>query len=83
MTSPGTIELLGASLLILITMYAFVLGYISKSLADDISRVAVNLNDIVHGENVDLDHKLPVVSNDETGDLVVAFNKIIELAKAT
>jgi signal transduction histidine kinase len=81
-TSPGTIELLGASLLILIIMYAFVLGYISKSLADDISRVAVNLNDIVHGENVDLDHKLPVVSNDETGDLVVAFNKIIELAKA-
>ncbi|HOL92558.1 MAG TPA: HAMP domain-containing sensor histidine kinase, partial [Clostridiales bacterium] len=28
------------------------------------------------------DRKLPVTSNDEIGDLVVAFNKILELAKA-
>ena len=81
-TSPGTIELLGVSLMILIVLYASVLGYISKSMADDISRVAVSLDDIVHGENVDLDRKLPVTSNDEIGDLVVAFNKILELAKA-
>ena len=81
-TSPGTIELLGVSLLILIVLYASVLGYISKSMADDISQVAVSLDDIVHGENVDLDRKLPVTSNDEIGDLVVAFNKILELAKA-
>lgn len=81
-TSPGTIELLGVSFIILILLYAFVLGYISQSMADDISRVAVSLDGIVHGENVDLDRKLPVTSNDEIGDLVVAFNKILELAKA-
>ena len=81
LTSRGTIELLGASLLTLMLLYASVLGYLSKSLADDISRVAQNMNGIVHGENVDLDRKLPVISNDETGDLVVAFNKILELVK--
>ena len=81
-TSPGTIGLLVVSLLILILLYAFVLGYISKSMADDISRVAASLDGIVHGEDVDLDRKLPVTSNDEIGDLVVAFNKILELAKA-
>ncbi len=80
-TSPSTIELLGVSFLFIIILYAFVLRYLSKSLADDISRVAINLSDVVHGENVNLDQKLPVTSNDEIGDLIVAFNKILDLAK--
>jgi signal transduction histidine kinase len=79
--STDTLEIIGTCFLILVMLYALVLRYLSKSLADDISRVANNLNDVVHGEDVDLDRKLPVTSNDEIGDLVVAFNKILDLAK--
>jgi signal transduction histidine kinase len=79
--SQSTIELLSISFLVIIILYAFVLRYMTKSLAEDISRVAINLNNVVHGENVNLDQKLPVTSNDEIGDLIVSFNKILDLAK--
>lgn len=80
-TSVNTIILLGLSFLILILLYAFALSYFSRTLAENISRVATNLSDVVHDEDVNLDQKLPVTSNDEIGDLVVAFNKILALEK--
>ncbi len=79
--STETIEIMVTCSLILIVLYAFVMRYLSKSLADDIYRVANNLNDVVHGENVDLDQKIPVTSSDEIGDLIVVFNKILDLEK--
>jgi two-component system NtrC family sensor kinase len=67
--------------LALLFLNVFVLYYFSKSLADEISLVAENLTEIAEGENVDLDRKLAVISNDELGDLVVAFNKIQQKEK--
>ncbi len=67
--------------LALLFLNVFVLYYFSKSLADEISLVAENLTEIAEGENVDLDRELAVISNDELGDLVVAFNKIQQKEK--
>ncbi len=56
----------------------FVLFYLSKSLTDDISLVTENLSEIAAGAEVNLEKKIPITSNDEIGDLVVAFNEIQE-----
>ena len=36
---------------------------------------------LTNGNVVDYDNKLPVVSNDEIGDLTINFNKILDLEK--
>ncbi len=70
------------SFLVLITVNIIVLSYFSKALSDDIRLVAYGLNKIVEGNHADLNKKLPVTSNDEIGDLVLAFNRIQDLEKA-
>ena len=65
----------------LLALNIFIIYFFSKTLAGEISLVADGLTEIARGKNVDLDHKLAVTSNDEVGDLVIAFNKIQELQK--
>ena len=65
----------------LLILNSIVLYYFSSSLSEDISLVAQSLTNLAEGEKVDLDQKIPVTSNDEIGDLVVAFNKILDLEK--
>ncbi len=69
------------SFFVLLCINIFILSYFSKSISDDISLVAHNLNDLAEGGKIDLDKKIPVTSNDEIGDLVIAFNKIQDLEK--
>jgi signal transduction histidine kinase len=64
--------------LALLSLNIVVLYFFSRNLSGEISLVAQNLGEIADGEHVDLDKKLAVTSNDEIGDLVVAFNKIQE-----
>lgn len=66
----------------LLLLNIFVLYYFSKTLSGEISLVAKNLTEIAKGETVNLEMKLPVTSNDEMADLIIAFNKIQELEKA-
>jgi signal transduction histidine kinase len=66
------------SILTLLALNIFVLYYFSKSLSDEISLVAKSLTEISKKDRTDLNKKLAVISNDEIGDLVVAFNKIRE-----
>jgi signal transduction histidine kinase len=70
------------NLISLLILNIVVLYYFSKSISGDISLVAKNLTEIAKGETVNLDMKLPVTSNDEMADLIIAFNKIQELEKA-
>lgn len=79
--STETITFFLISFIALFGLNASVLSYFSKTLTNDISRVAKNLAEIAEGGNIDLDKKLAVTSNDEIGDLVVAFNKIQDLEK--
>ncbi len=69
------------SFVILFILNCIVIIYIARDLSDDISRVAQNLSEISESAEVDLDSKLPITSNDEIGDLVIAFNKIQKLEK--
>ena len=53
----------------------------SNYIIDDINRVSKALLKISKNKNVDFNYKLPVISNDEIGDLVNAFNQIQTLTK--
>jgi signal transduction histidine kinase len=68
--------------IILLILNFLVLYYISKSLVSDISIVAKSLVEIAEGDEVNLDKKIPITSNDEIADLIVAFHKIQELEKS-
>ncbi|MDJ0307071.1 HAMP domain-containing sensor histidine kinase [Dehalobacter sp.] len=81
-SSNNTVLYFIISFIALFILNFIVLNYFSRSLGEDVSRVAKNLSDISHGVNVDLDQKLAITSNDEIGDLIIAFNKIQEKEKA-
>jgi len=65
----------------LLAFNIFVLYCFSSSMTGEIASVAEGLTEIGNGEDVDFDKKLAVTSNDEIGDLVIAFNKIQEREK--
>lgn len=66
---------------ILLFLNIFVLYYFSRSISADIAQIAESLSEIAEGEEVDLDKKIPITSNDEIADLVIAFNKILDREK--
>lgn len=76
-----TISFFVVSFITLLLLNVIVLYYVAKNLSGDISLVEESLTDISNGKNVDLEKKLAVTSNDEIGDLVMAFNKIQEREK--
>ncbi len=80
--SPKTVNYFIGCFLALLLLCIIVLYYFSKSITSDISVVAANLSKIAEGDKVNLDKKIPIASNDEIGELIVAFNKIQELTKA-
>jgi signal transduction histidine kinase len=53
-----------------------ILIYFSKTLSDDISLISASLTEIAEGEDIQLENKIAVTSNDEIGDLAIAFNKV-------
>ena len=57
------------------------LWYFANYIANDIKRVSNALLKIAENNNINAEQKLPVVSNDEIGDLVNAFNEIQHLTK--
>ncbi len=67
--------------LALLVVTLIILSYFANYIANDIERVAKALLDISEKRDFDFNHKLPVISNDELGDLVNAFNKIQSLTK--
>lgn len=67
--------------LFLLFMGAIVLYFLSKAMSDDILTVAKRMNEIASNEYISLNRRLPITSNDETSDLVIAFNKIQRLVQ--
>ncbi len=58
-----------------------VLTYFANYLMGELKRISNALLNIAKENNIDSNKKLPVVTNDEIGDLVNAFNAIQELTK--
>ena len=69
----------GTIFMLLLTI--FVLVFLSKDLSDDIGEVGMYLYKLSNQDSIDYDKKLPVTSNDEIGELVISFNKILDLEK--
>lgn len=79
--SPGTFTFVIISFISLSLFAVLVLWYFGKTMADDIALIASGLTEIAEGEEVNLNKKIAVISNDEIGDLAVAFNKVQEREK--
>lgn len=65
----------------LMLMCIFFLENFANDIAKQVKSVSKNMNIIANEETVNYDQKMPVLSNDELGDLVIAFNKILDLEK--
>lgn len=66
---------------VLFIINIILLRYFANYIANEIKRVSDALLKIVENKNIDHNTRLPVVSNDEIGDLVNAFNEIQDLTK--
>ncbi len=66
---------------VLFIINIILLRYFANYIANEIKRVSDALLKIVENKNIDHNARLPVVSNDEIGDLVNAFNEIQDLTK--
>lgn len=65
----------------LMLMCIFFLENFANDIGKQVSSVSKNMNMIANEETVDYEQKMPVLSNDELGDLVISFNKILDLEK--
>ena len=78
-TNQTTLLLLYSLCILLITT-CFLL-YFSKNIGDQVMEVSENMMMVGNEKNIDYDKKMTVVSNDELGDLVISFNKILDIEK--
>ena len=79
--SPRNTAFFAVTFTVLSLLSIFVLLYFAKTLADDIALIASGLTEIAEGSEANLNKKIAVTSNDEIGDLAVAFNKVQEREK--
>ena len=73
--SKVTFYFLVVNFLLLLALISFVLYLFGKSLSNELVEVSDGFNNIA-SNNRELESNLPVISNDEIGDLVISFNKI-------
>lgn len=66
--------------IVLFGIISFLVWYYSSSLSSQIKMIVNGLNDINTQNNAEF-KKIPIISNDELGELTVAFNKIQDLTK--
>lgn len=74
--SQKTVDFFTIALICLLLLNALIVYYFSKSISNDVSQVADSLLAISEGGDNEIRKKIPVISNDEIGDLVTAFNKL-------
>ncbi len=66
--------------ILLFGIISFLVWYYSSSLSSQIKMIVYGLDDINNQNNAEF-KKIPIISNDELGELTVAFNKIQDLTK--
>lgn len=75
-------HLLGTTLsnMVIILIYCgFSIFFFSRSITSELSNISENMQDMATKKKDALNEKLPVTSNDEIGDLIVAFNNLQDL----
>lgn len=63
----------------LLLICACFLRYFSKDIGNQIGVVSNNMKKLANEESIDYNQKMTVLSNDEIGDLILSFNKILDL----
>lgn len=81
LASENILMFMGSSIVVMMIICIVYLLYFSSDISSEVKEVSKNLLQIVEKNEIDFDKKLSVTSNDEIGELVVAFNKILELEK--
>ena len=76
----GYAFIFGTLIFLLLVVIAF-LTFFGRDFTKSITKVSDSMEKLTNGNVVDYDNKLPVVSNDEIGDLTINFNKILDLEK--
>ena len=66
-------------IIVVLIAYTILLSVWSHNISNNLIKTTERLKDILEDENVDNDNILPIVSNDEFGDLSYYYNKIQEL----
>ena len=69
------------NLFVILLISVFVTYNFARSIARDVSTVTDGIEKLLKGDIESLNKNLPVTSNDELGELVIAFNKVQELTK--
>ena len=78
--SGETLTFFLISFIVLFVLNCIVILYFTKTLTDDIVRVSHNLGEIAGGKDMSFS-ELALTSNDEIGDLIIAFNNIQQREK--
>lgn len=76
----GYAFIFGSLGVLLLVVIAFLI-FFAKDFTRSITKVSNSMEELANGKFVDYNQKLPVISNDEIGDLMVNFNKILDLEK--
>ncbi len=71
-----TLITLSAFGLIMILIVGLTSYYLTETVTTDLRFVTMRLLDIAHEEYVDLTHPMPILSRDEVGDLILAYNAL-------
>jgi len=79
--STGTLSFFFFTFIFLFSLNIFILLLFSNSLSSDLKRISQGMLDIVEGKDTNSNKKIPLFSNDEIGDLTIAFNKIQDLTR--
>ncbi|HEY5587182.1 MAG TPA: HAMP domain-containing sensor histidine kinase [Ruminiclostridium sp.] len=79
--SEKTVNVFLVALICLLLVNALVVYFFSKSISNDISQVVNSLLEIPEGAVNKSRMEIPVISNDEIGDLVIAFNRLQQYEK--
>lgn len=78
--SQRTKDVLTFAFICFLLINAIVVYYFSKSISNDISQIAASLLAIPEGNTNKSRMKIPIISNDEIGDLAIAFNRLQQYA---
>jgi len=81
LASESMVFLFFGSIFLMLIIAVFILYYFAEDMSSDITEISGKLSNISEQVAIDYDKKLVVTSNDEIGELVVAFNKILDLEK--
>lgn len=79
--SYETVVIYAFSAMFVLLLSVGVLIYFSKDISDDIGKVGNYLYKLSGQGSIDYEEKLVVTTNDEIGDLINSFNKILDLEK--